>query len=51
MDGPEKQRKKKDKAREKKDRNGGYTTKHVRIQEALHEKTVATNLKKATPNK
>jgi hypothetical protein len=32
---PTKGRKKKDKAREKHDRNGTYTAKHVRIQEAL----------------
>ena len=34
---PTKGRKKKDKAREKHDRNGSYTAKHVRIQEALKE--------------
>lgn len=35
---PTKGRKKKDKAREKHDRNGTYTAKHVRVQEALKER-------------
>lgn len=35
---PEKQRKKKDKAKEKKDRNGGFSSKHVRQVEANLEK-------------
>jgi hypothetical protein len=33
-----KRRKKKDKAKEKKDRNGGLSTKHVRISEAIKNK-------------
>ncbi len=31
MDPPEKRRKKKDKAREKKERNGNYSSKHIRL--------------------
>ena len=31
MDPPEKRRKKKDKAREKEERNGKYSSKHVRL--------------------
>lgn len=39
MDGPDPKRKKKsDKAKEKYDRNGGFSQKHVRLQEALQEK-------------
>jgi len=41
MDVPEKNRKKKDKAKEKFDRNGGFSTKHVRIVEQLAEKRLA----------
>ncbi len=37
-DPPEKGRKKKDKAKEKHDRNGGFSKKHVRQAEALIEK-------------
>ena len=35
---PDKRRKKKDKAKEKHDRNGGFSQKHVRTVEATHEK-------------
>jgi len=35
---PDKRRKKKDKAKEKHDRNGGFTQKHVRLTEATQEK-------------
>ena len=35
---PIKSRKKKDKAKEKYDRNGGFSTKHVRGVEAMREK-------------
>ena len=38
MDPPAKQRSKKDKAKEKFERNGGFSTKHVRIAEQLAEK-------------
>jgi hypothetical protein len=33
MDGPEKRKKKKDKAKEKYERNGSFSAKHVRLQE------------------
>lgn len=36
-------RKKSDKAHEKKDRNGGYSTKHIRIAEELLEKRLKTS--------
>ena len=42
---PDKRRKKKDKAKEKHDRNGGFSQKHVRAVEATREK-VATKPKK-----
>ena len=35
---PVKSRKKKDKAKEKHDRNGGFSTRHVRAVESLQEK-------------
>jgi hypothetical protein len=38
-------KKKKDKAKEKFDRNGGHSTKHVRIAEALAEKKAAAGKK------
>lgn len=38
MDNYQKQRKKKDKAKEKFERTGGLSTKHVRIVEAIIEK-------------
>jgi hypothetical protein len=45
---PDKRRKKKDKAKEKHDRNGGFSQKHVRAVEAKQEKnaTKATKPKK-----
>jgi hypothetical protein len=38
MDQPDKRRKKKDKAKEKYDRTGGLSKKHIRIQEAQRAK-------------
>jgi len=38
MDQPLKQRSKKDKAKEKYERNGGFSSKHVRIAQELAEK-------------
>jgi hypothetical protein len=38
MEPPEKKRKKKDKAKEKFERNGDHSTKHIRIMEAFKEK-------------
>lgn len=38
MEQPLKQRSKKDKAKEKYDRNGGFSSKHVRIAQELAEK-------------
>ncbi len=47
MDGTHEQRKKKsDKAKEKYERNGGFSQKHVRLQAALAEKRVASEKKK-----
>jgi len=42
-------KKKKDKAKEKFDRNGGYSQKHVRLAEALAEKKAAGGQKKNWP--
>ena len=38
MDPPEKRQKKKDKDRRNKELHGGFTTKHIRIQEVLKER-------------
>jgi len=38
MDCPEKRRKKKDKAKEKYERNGSFSAKHVRIHEQIKKK-------------
>ncbi len=47
MDGPDPKRKKKsDKAKETYERNGGFSQKHVRIQESLQEKRNQTMKKK-----
>ncbi len=43
MDGPDpKRNKKSDKAKEKHERNGAFSQKHVRLQEALQEKRAAS---------
>lgn len=44
MDSCKERRKKSDKAKEKFERNGGYSQKHVRIAEALAEKRVITKV-------
>ena len=54
MDGPDpKRHKKSDKAKEKHDRNGGFSKKHVRQQEALQERRLAAGKppKSETPKK
>lgn len=49
MEDPQARRKKKDKAKDKKERNGGFSTKHVRISASVAEKSVGKKLNAFPP--
>ncbi len=52
MDGPDpKRRKKSDKAKDKFDRNGGFSQKHVRMREAMMEVRANTSVMQPKSNK